>query len=73
MACERDSEYRVDWHQEGSIHNLVTRLNLVCESKLNLGLIGSNFFMGIFLSIAFFAPLGDALGRRPLIIASAVL
>lgn len=73
MACERDSEFRVDWKEEGSIHNLITRLNLICESKFNIGLIGSNFFLGILLAVAFIAPLGDIIGRRPLLIGSGVL
>jgi MFS family permease len=74
MVCKsKGSKFYIDWSEEDSVHNLITRLNLICESKFNIGLIGSCFFIGVFISVTLVSPISDIVGRRNFVYTGALI
>ena len=67
--CERglsNDQYRPDRSNDEYIDNWVSpdKLNLLCEPKWKIGLIGAMFFIGLASSSLVLPPLADAYGRR---------
>jgi MFS family permease len=57
--------HRVDWNDEGSLHNLFEQLDLACSSKAQVGFIGSSLFIGWVLSSLIMPRCADIFGRKP--------
>jgi MFS family permease len=52
------------------LHNWVEPLDLVCKSRLSIGMIGSIFFKGFVLSTLIVPPLADRFGRKWFLVGS---
>ena len=50
------------------LDNWVQKLDLLCESKERLGLLGSSYFVGILIAMIFIPQLSDSYGRRNIFI-----
>lgn len=59
---------RIDYDSPLTYKNWVTELNLICHSNKEFGLIGSLIFVGGVVGSTFITPLGDSIGRKPLLI-----
>jgi len=60
----------VDWNEPTSLDNWFVQLNLACESKARIGLIGSSIFFGWALSAIFLPRLADLYGRKLIVLIS---
>lgn len=58
-------EYRPITSGEFYIQNWVSQLDLLCEEKYRIGLIGSSFFIGLLVGLPFIPYLADRYGRKP--------
>lgn len=59
--------YRIDYSSDYSLHNWVQQYNLICESEIKIGAIGSAFFLG-WASLAIILPyIADKKGRKYII------
>jgi MFS family permease len=68
-ACELDrSQFQIDWDQEDSLHNWMTKLDIICEEPYKVGLIGSFSFVGFSLGSLFISRLSDKYGRRSMLL-----
>jgi hypothetical protein len=57
-------EYRMDWENPFSLHNMIESLDLICASHREIGALGGVFFAGWALTAAVIPPLSDKHGRR---------
>ena len=55
------------------IENWVQKLDLLCESKDRLGLLGSAFFAGILISLVIIPQLSDKFGRKYIFVTTLTL
>ena len=63
--CDTNLFKRPVWEASTSLHNLYEKLDLSCQSKTNIGLIGSSIYIG-WASSAFILPrIADIIGRKP--------
>lgn len=60
--------WRVDWENNGSIHNLIEQLNFYCKPDFMIGLVGAFFLLGIVIGCSTLTRLGDVYGRKPIYI-----
>lgn len=60
----RPSKIRADTSDHEYLDNWVEKLDLLCESKERLGLMGSTYFMGIILSMIIVPKMTDNYGRK---------
>lgn len=56
-------KWKVDYDDSNSIYNWVTQMDLYCEEKWRIGLLGSMYFVGFVLS-GFILLLADVYGRK---------
>ena len=61
------------WDHYSSIHNWIEQLNLTCTPKLQVGLIGSSFFLGWAISCLIIPILADKHGRKKVFCISVIL
>ena len=57
-------------HDDEYLDNWVDKLDLLCESKLKIGLIGSVYFAGVITTLLFVPPLSDRYGRKVIFVVS---
>lgn len=63
--CKTDTtQYIVDYDDQTSLDNWVMQLDLVCESKFKIGMIGSSFFIGWTLTTILLPAMADKYGRK---------
>jgi len=55
--------YRADKKDPEYLDNWVNKMDLLCKPKSEIGFLGSSFFIGIIISIAFVPRLSDSIGR----------
>jgi MFS family permease len=67
-ALDPHANWKVDYDSPDSTHNWVTQMELYCESKFKIGLLGSMYFLGFVLS-GIILLLVDVYGRKKLSIA----
>jgi len=77
-ACALEAgDYRVDYEHPETIRNIVTELDLICDSdsdyKLKASNVGGSMQIGAVLSVAFLTPLADIYGRRPVMYVSTLI
>ncbi|CDW90772.1 solute carrier family member 5 [Stylonychia lemnae] len=63
-----DVQWRINFEDGESIHNLIEQLNFHCEPDYKLGLFGSFFLLGIVVGCFTLARAGDIYGRRRIFI-----
>lgn len=56
--------YTVNWDNQTSLYNWVEQLDLICEDKAHIALIGSVYFMGWTTTCLVIPPLADRFGRK---------
>jgi len=66
-------EWKIDWTDEGSLHNWVEKLDLYCTSTIAISFIGSSFFVGAFVGSFILPRASDVVGRRPMFLVGLVL
>lgn len=62
------TSWSINWKDKNSIHNWQDKLNLMCEPKWKIALIGSMFFVGWCCSLLWVPRLADVYGRKRLFI-----
>ena len=55
--------WRIEWTSKYSISNWITDMQLHCEPKWKIGLLGFLLFLGKLIGSIFINPLGDIWGR----------
>ena len=70
--CEKgyDHDHYRAVHDDEYLDNWVDKLELLCESKLKIGLIGSLYFAGVITTLLFVPPLSDRFGRKVIFVIS---
>lgn len=56
-------EWKIDWENKHSIQNWIVDLNLHCEPKYIIGMLGFAALAGILVGTIIINPLGDMWGR----------
>ena len=56
-------QWKVDYQDKYSFHNLITDLDMYCKSDFLVGLLGSSFVVGLGF-MGFLLKLGDVYGRK---------
>ena len=64
--CENEFPYK-------GPDNWVSKFDMLCEPKEKIGMLGSAFFLGILLGLAFVPKLSDIYGRKPLFLLTMVV
>jgi len=59
-----DPKTMIDYDHRYSLFNWISRFDLECGMKFEIGLFGSMFFLGYISSCLIFPPLADAYGRK---------
>lgn len=62
----RIASWQIDWENQGSIHNWISKPDLMCAPKLKIGLVGSSFFIGWALTTTWLPRFADLYGRKNL-------
>ena len=73
ICAESMAEWRIDYSSDKTFRNWVQKLNLTCESKEIIGLIGSSYFLGMAVSSVLFPRLADIIGPKPILILTMAL
>jgi len=71
--CDRGlskEDYKPDKNDDEYFDNWVDKYDLLCESKVKVGLLGSMFFIGIIATLLILPPLADKYGRKWIFIIS---
>lgn len=63
--CETNFYKRPVWDYSTSLHNLYEKLDLACQSKAKVGLIGSCIYIGWSASSFILPRVADIIGRKP--------
>ena len=69
QICSNDgsiASYIIDWSDQRSIHNWVEKMDLICEPKWKIALLGSLVFIGWGSTLSWLPRLADKFGRKPL-------
>ena len=61
----KNTIFRAIKSDEFYLDNWVEKLDLVCEPDTRIGYIGSAFFAGLLMGLAFIPTISDKYGRRP--------
>jgi len=56
--------YTINWENQTSLYNWVEQLDLICQDRAHIGLIGSVYFMGWTTTCLVVPPLSDQYGRK---------
>ena len=64
--CSNDYICEIDWENPQSLHNLIEQLDMYCAPKMELGIVGFMFLLGIVIGCLTVTRLGDYYGRRPI-------
>lgn len=69
--CPKDSQvqWRVNFEDADSIHNLIEQLNFHCEPDYKIGLFGSCFLLGMVVGCVTLTRMGDVYGRKRVFLA----
>jgi len=74
--CDSDNnvdDWYIDWDDDGSLHNWVEKLDLMCASDLAISFIGSSFYVGAFVGSFILPRASDVVGRKPMFLLGLVL
>ena len=73
-AC-KDTTYsfKPDKESEGYLENWAEQMDLYCKTKVELGFIGSFFFIGTFIGAFILPRASDIYGRKPLFLIGLVI
>ena len=74
--CDRGlskDDYRADKNDDEYFDNWVEQYDLLCESKVKIGLIGSMGFIGILSTLLIVPPLADKFGRKLIFLISNII
>ena len=66
-------EHRVDTDSKYSLQNWIAEYGMTCATRYEFGLFGSMFFFAVVISSLLFAPLGDKLGRKVIVLVGMIL
>jgi hypothetical protein len=66
-------QFQPDTSDDEYIYNWVDTLDLLCEPKYKVGLIGSMYFIGLCIAFTFVPLLGDQCGRKWVFILTLVI
>ncbi|CDW87221.1 solute carrier family member 5 [Stylonychia lemnae] len=77
VQCSREQACNMSKQQwkailKNGIYNWIEELDLYCSPKFQISLLGSLFFAGLIISMAFLVPFADVYGRKPFIIFDAI-
>ena len=61
-------DYRSNKEDPEYLNNWVPQLNMLCLEDSEIGLLGSAFFIGLFVGLFFFPKMGDLYGRKKIFI-----
>lgn len=64
---------RYDFVNGYGIHSWIEQYDLLCQSSIAIGMIGSCFFIGCFVGSFILPRIADILGRKPMFIVGLVL
>lgn len=65
--CEKGiphDQFKIRKDEDDYLDNLVEKLDILCESKFKIGLIGSMYLIGVIASLVSFPILADKCGRK---------
>ena len=62
-TCSGDYDFYVNWENRTSLDNWVQDYGLRCTSSMNIGLLGTSFFIGNIVGSMSLARFGDTHGR----------
>jgi hypothetical protein len=71
--CDTNLFRRPVWDASTSLHNLYEQLDLACESKAKIGLIGSSIYIGWTTSSFILPRVADIMGRKPVVCISMLI
>ena len=63
--------YRYDYSSLSTIENWITKMDLLCITDFQIGLLGTLFFLGWVIGAATLLSLGDIIGRKRILLISA--
>ena len=63
-----DIEKHINWNHKYSLDNWVKRFNLYCAPSIELGIVGSLFFVGYISTCLFIPQFADRYGRKVFVI-----
>ena len=72
-ACDDELKYKINYDDGNTIHNWITKLDLVCISNSEMGYFGALMLSGFFFGSLFLVRIGDIIGRKPVILLSMFL
>lgn len=64
QACSTGAKYMINYNDEDTISNWITKYDLICMPKSELGLFGGLMLAGFFFGSIFLVRLGDIYGRK---------
>jgi putative MFS transporter len=63
----------IDFANEFTLDNWITKYNLLCAPKSKLAIFGSLMLFGFFFGSVFFVRIGDKLGRKKVVLVSTII
>lgn len=61
--CQSSNKVKIDWSDDWSLENWVSRFNLACADSHIIGLLGTMFFAGTTIFGVLITRMGDIYGR----------
>jgi hypothetical protein len=72
-VCQKGLNFEIDYSNEFTLHNWITKYKLICISKGDLALYGSLLLLGFFIGSILFVRLGDSIGRKPIVLTATIV
>lgn len=74
LACDKNAvdHFRIDWEDDYSLHNWMTKMDLICNEPYLIGFIGSISFISLSIGSIVFSKTIDQYGRKSVVMSTGI-